>query len=85
MASNLRLAKHFFGLAAAQGHQGASDRVSQLPEDDLAEPEREPPAATAHDFDVERRRLNAEAEAALRAMRGVTLGQEKEANAKREE
>lgn len=52
MASNLRLAKHFFGLAAAQGHHLASQHLSKLAEDDPAEPEHEPPAATAHEFYV---------------------------------
>ena len=35
----------------------------------------EPPPATAHEFDVERRRLNEEAEEALRAMRAMMLEQ----------
>ena len=74
--NDLRLAKHFYTLAAAQGQPHALKRLSELPEDDPAEPEHEPPAATAHEFDVERRRLNAEAEAALRAMRGMTIGQQ---------
>ena len=70
---DLRLAKHYYGLAAAQGDEPASESLSKLPEGELPSDHDEPPPATAHEFDVERRRLNEEAEEALRAMRAMML------------
>lgn len=60
-------------LSAAQGYEPAAERLSKLPEDELPADHDEPPPATAHEFDVERRRLNEEAEEALRAMRAMML------------
>ena len=72
-SKDLRLVKHFYGLAAAQGFELASERLSKLPEGDVSSEHDEPPPSTAHEFDVERRRLNEEAEEALRAMRAMML------------